>query len=133
MISFGTTNRVILVGNIGREPLLKETEKNHKFVHLSIATNRRVPDGDDRWKDETTWHQATAWGKTAELCVKYLTKGSRVYLEGYLRSKTWKGADEKEHRTMDVTIDSISFLSKLKNSENGEPVSEMASTTPVSF
>ncbi len=84
-------NKVILIGNLGVAPELRHTQNGTPVASLRLATSRRRKDQQTgEWIDETEWHRVTVWGKSAEFCNNYLTKGSRVYVEGRLQTRKWQ-------------------------------------------
>lgn len=123
-------NRIILVGNIGREPELKHSAKGNAFCNISIATNKRIKGADGVKREETNWHRATVWGKTAEACAKRLTAGSRVYIEGELKMKDWKDKAGNARKSAEIWVDSIQFLGNLKPLE-GEATAPLAAPESI--
>ena len=81
-------NRVIITGNLGQKPELKQAKSGLAITNLRVATNERVKDG-DQWKDHTEWHTIVVFGKQAENCEQYLDKGSKVAVEGKIRTRQW--------------------------------------------
>lgn len=120
-------NRIILIGHIGHDPEVKETPKGNKYCHLSLATHTTGIDKvTGEKKKETQWHKATVWGKPAENCARFLTKGSRVYIEGELRLKDWKDKEGRSRRTPEIHVENIRFLGGgTPRGENTPPI-EMA-------
>lgn len=88
-----SVNKVILIGNLGKDPEVKYTPSGTAVANLSIATTDRTKDKDGNWQDRTEWHRAVAWQRTAEIAGEYLKKGNKVYIEGSLRTRSW---DDKE-------------------------------------
>jgi single-strand DNA-binding protein len=115
-MSKGNVNKVILVGNLGHEPELRHTQKGHPYLALSLATDREFKNAQGVPQKETAWHRATLWGKRAEGCAKYLTKGSRVYLEGELRTQSWTDKEGVQRKTAEIHVDEIKFLGGTKPS-----------------
>ena len=76
-----SVNKLILVGNVGRDPEVQKTGGGHKVAHFSLATSRRIP-RESGFEERTEWHRLTAWGKLAELAEEYIRKGDRLYIEG---------------------------------------------------
>jgi single-strand DNA-binding protein len=113
-------NKVILVGNLGHEPELRYTAKGNPVTTFSLATSRGMKNAAGENEEKTYWHRATVWGKRAESCAKYLTKGSSVYLEGELQLKNWTGKDGKEHKSAEILVDDIRFLSGFRK-ESAQP------------
>jgi len=120
----GNVNKIILVGNLGKNPELRHTPKGNAVVTLSLATNRQYKTAEGVEKKETSWHKATVWGKMGENCVKYLTKGSRVYLEGELQMKDWKDKEGKSRKSAEISVGEIKFLGGTKPS--GSDVGEVS-------
>jgi single-strand DNA-binding protein len=89
-------NKVILVGNLGRDVELRHTPGGASVAKFSVATNEVWKDKNGQRQEHTEWHNIVAWGKLAEFCGSYLTKGRQVYVEGTLRTRTYD--DEKGNR-----------------------------------
>lgn len=104
-----SVNKVILVGNVGRDPELKYTPSGTAVVSFSIATNERYKDKNGEWQDRTEWHNVKAWQRTAEIVGEYVKKGSKVYVEGSLRTDSWedKNTHEKKYRTEIIVNDLV--------------------------
>jgi single-strand DNA-binding protein len=103
-------NKVILIGNLGADPKVSYTQSGTAVATLSVATNRRVKDRDGNFQDETEWHRVIVWDKSAEFCGNYLSKGSKVYVEGRLQTRKWKdqsGADRYTTEVIAATIQSL--------------------------
>lgn len=102
-------NKVILLGNLGKDPELKYTPQGTPVAKFSLATNDRFKDKDGNWQDRTEWHNITAWGRTAEIAGEYLKKGRQVYIEGTLRTHSWddKQTGQKKYMTEVVVNDLV--------------------------
>jgi len=102
-------NKVILVGNLGKDPELKYTPQGTPVAKFTLATGDRFKDKEGNWQDRTEWHNVTAWSRTAEIANEYLKKGSRVYLEGSLRTHSWddKQTGQKKYMTEIVVNDLV--------------------------
>lgn len=112
-------NRVTLIGNLTRDVELKYTGKGTAIADLSIAINRKWKDDSGQQKEETTFVDLTAFGKTAELAGQYLAKGSSCYFEGRLNLETWEDKTTQQKRTkMKVIIENMQFLGGKKESGN---------------
>ena len=102
----GSVNKVILVGNLGRDPEVRYTQSNQKIVHLSVATSERWKDrqsGDPR--ERTEWHRVVIFNEhLADIAERYLSKGSPVYLEGTLQTRKWTDQGGQEHTTTEVVV-----------------------------
>ncbi|HEV2468689.1 MAG TPA: single-stranded DNA-binding protein [Candidatus Sulfotelmatobacter sp.] len=102
-------NKVILLGNLGKDPELKYTPQGTPVAKFSIATADRFKDKEGNWQDRTEWHNITAWGRTAEIASEYLKKGRQVYIEGSLRTHSWddKQTGQKKYMTEVVVSDLV--------------------------
>ena len=114
-----SVNKVILVGNLGRDPELRYTAKQTPVCSLNLATTERTKDQQGNWVDHTEWHRVSAFGKTAENCSNYLVKGSKIYVEGKLRTTKWQDKNTGADRySTDIIAESVQFLSP--KSENAK-------------
>lgn len=104
-------NKVILIGNLGVAPELRHTQNGTPVASLRLATSRRRKDQQTgEWIDETEWHRVTVWGKSAEFCNNYLTKGSRVYVEGRLQTRKWQDQNGLDRYTTEVVSENLQNL-----------------------
>ena len=95
----GSLNKVMLIGNVGRDPEMRYTQSGEPVTTFSLATNRRTQK-DGQWGDETDWHNVVAWGKLAEQCNEYLNKGRKIYIEGRLQTRSFDNKEGvKQYRT----------------------------------
>lgn len=106
-----SVNKVILVGNLGKDPELRKTQNAQMPVcTMSIATSDRRKDQNGQWVDQTEWHRVVAFGSTAENCSKYLKKGRQIYIEGKLSTRKWTDQEGKERYMTEVIANTIQFL-----------------------
>ncbi len=110
MTSLRNVNKVILVGNLGADPEIRYTAKGTAVANISMPTNRSRKDDDGKWSDGTQWHGIVIWGKRAETCKQFLSRGSRIYVEGFLQSRNWKDQDGRERTTTEIQSEDIKFL-----------------------
>ncbi|HEV2828994.1 MAG TPA: single-stranded DNA-binding protein [Pyrinomonadaceae bacterium] len=103
-------NKVILVGNLGRDPELRYTPQGTPVCSFSMATNERRKDKTGEMQDQTTWFRVTLWGRQAETASQYLTKGRPVYIEGRLRVEEWTDRDGKPRHTLEVHATDMQFI-----------------------
>lgn len=103
-------NRVILIGNLTREPELRYTPNNTAVAEFGLAVNRNYQDGSGEWQEDTTYVDITVWGNKAENADEYLSKGSRVFLEGRLRLDQWENDAGENRSKHGVTAERLSFL-----------------------
>ncbi len=113
-------NKVIIVGNLGRDPELRYTPQGDAVCSFSVATNERKKDKSGEFQDVTTWFKITLWRRLAENASKYLTKGSPVYVEGRLQVEEWTDRDGKERFTLGVQATDMHFISGRGEGGGGE-------------
>lgn len=82
-------NKIILVGNVGRDPEIQSTSNGHKVAHFSLATSRRIP-RDNGFEERTEWHRLTIWDRLAEIAEEYVRKGDRLYIEGRMQYDSYE-------------------------------------------
>jgi single-strand DNA-binding protein len=95
-----SVNKVILIGNLGKDPELKHTGGGTAVAKFTLATNDRFKDKDGNWQDRTEWHNVTCWARLAEIASEYLKKGRTVYIEGSLRTDSWDDKQSGQKRYM---------------------------------
>ena len=102
-------NKVILIGNLGKDPEIKYTPSGVPVAKFSLATNERFKDKSGDVQERTEWHNVVAWQRLAEIVGEYVTKGSKVYLEGKLQTSSWedKQSGERRYRTEIVARDIV--------------------------
>jgi single-strand DNA-binding protein len=103
-------NKVILIGNLGKDPELRYTPSGQPVASFSVATTERWTDKNGQRQDRTEWHNIVVWGKLAELTNQYLKKGRPVYIEGRITTRSWDDRDgNKKYRT-EIVANQIQFL-----------------------
>jgi single-strand DNA-binding protein len=106
----GSVNKVILVGNLGRDAEMRFTSGGTPVATVSMATTERFTDREGQKKEDTQWHRIVIWGKTAESLHEYLTKGKQIYVEGKLQTREWQDKEGKTNKTTEVRADKIVLL-----------------------
>jgi single-strand DNA-binding protein len=105
-------NKVILIGNLGRDPDMRYTANQSAVANLAIATSESWKDKQTGEKvEKTEWHRVAAFGKLAEIIGQYLTKGSKVYIEGKLQTRKWQDNDGNDRYTTEIIADQMRMLS----------------------
>jgi single-strand DNA-binding protein len=109
-----SVNKVILLGNLGKDPEVKYTPSGTPVAKLTIATNDRYKDKEGQWQDRTEWHNVVLWQRLAEIAGEYLKKGSKVYIEGKLQTRSWedKQTNQKKYMTEVVGNDIVLLSSR---------------------
>lgn len=111
-------NKVILIGNLGRDPEVRSTPSGQPVANFTLATSRRWRDKNGQKQEQTEWHQVVVWGKQAEVAGQYLTKGKQIYLEGRLQTRSWddRQTGEKRYRT-EVICENFQMLGSARGGE----------------
>jgi len=104
-------NKVILVGNLGRDPERRSTPSGQQVATFSVATSRRWRDRDGNKQEQTEWHNVVCWGRQAEVAGEYLKKGRQIYVEGRLQTRKWIGRDKAEKSGTEIVARYGSLLS----------------------
>ncbi len=100
----GSLNKVILVGNLGRDPEIRSTQNGDKIANLNIATSENWKDRDGNRQEKTEWHRVVIFGKVAEVCERYLKKGSKILIEGKLVTRKWTDNNGQDKYTTEVQV-----------------------------
>jgi single-strand DNA-binding protein len=102
-----SVNKVILVGNLGKDPEVKHVTNGTPIARLTVATNERFKDKDGQWQDRAEWHNVVLWARLAEIAGEYLKKGNKVYIEGRLETRSWDKDGEKRYTTSIVASELV--------------------------
>ncbi|MCS7221793.1 MAG: single-stranded DNA-binding protein [Anaerolineae bacterium] len=102
--------RTIVIGHLGRDPEMRYTPSGQAVCSFSVATTRRWVDRDGQNQEKTTWFRVTTWGKLAEQCNQYLSKGRLVLVEGDIDASAWVGQDGQPRATLELTARNVRFL-----------------------
>lgn len=108
-------NRVSLLGHLVAAPELHETKNGVPVAHFAVATNRRWKDAQGKTKGETDFHRVVAWRNLGKLCDEYLAKGSSVYLEGYLKNRSYETKEGEKRFTTEIIARDVNILTWKKN------------------
>jgi single-strand DNA-binding protein len=103
-------NKAILVGNLGRDPELRQTPNGQSVVNFTLATSENWTDKSGERQERTEWHRIVAWGRTAEMCNQYLSKGRTVYVEGRIQTREWEDKDGNKRYTTEVNAQTVNFI-----------------------
>jgi single-strand DNA-binding protein len=105
-----SVNKVFLIGNLGRDPELRYTPSGTPVANFSLATSERWKNADGELQEHTEWHNIVAWRRLAEIAGEYLHKGSKVYIEGKIRSRSWEGQDGQKRFRTEIMVDNLMLL-----------------------
>ena len=114
-----SVNRVILIGNLGRDPELRYTAGGQPVASFSVATNERWNDREGKTQERTEWHRIVVWGKQGENCANYLQKGRTVYIEGRLQTREWEDKEGQKRQTTEVVAQTVQFLDRREGPPRG--------------
>ena len=103
-------NKVLLVGNLGRDPEVRTTPNGTQVCNLSLATTERVKNREGAWEDQTEWHRVVCFGRTAENVARFKKKGETLYVEGRIRTNKWKDKDGQDRYTTEIIADEVKFI-----------------------
>ena len=105
-----TVNKVILIGNLGADPELRYTPSGTPVANFSLATHEQWTNKDGEKGERTEWHRIVAWGRLGEICGEYLHKGSPVYIEGRIQSRSWEDRDGNRRYTTEIIAQAMQML-----------------------
>jgi single-strand DNA-binding protein len=105
-------NKITLIGNVGSDPEMRYTPNGKAVTSFRMATNYRYTGPDGERREETEWFRVSVWGKQAESCNQFLSKGRRVYVEGRLHSRNWEGQDGQMRTSLEVSANRVIFLDR---------------------
>ena len=114
-------NKIIVIGNLGRDPELRYTPAGQAVASFSVASNRKYRTADGEQREETEWFNVSAWGKLADLCNQYLTKGQQVYVEGRPTSRSYE-ANGQQRFSMEINLTDVQFLGGGNREQDAAPV-----------
>lgn len=103
-------NKVILIGNLGADPEIRYTQSGTAVATLSLATGRKWKDRDGNLQEETEWHRVIVWAQSAEYCNNYLSKGSKIYVEGRLQTRKWQDQNGNDRWTTEIIAQTVQNL-----------------------
>jgi single-strand DNA-binding protein len=129
-----SVNKVILLGNVGKDPEIRSTPGGTMVASFSIATTERHKDASGNWADKTEWHNLVAFTKLAEIVRDYVKKGSKLYVEGRLTTRNWEDKDTKKkvYRT-EIIVNDLSLLSAREEGSGGYSKTQSSSSSSASF
>ena len=115
-----SVNKVILLGNLGKDPELRYTPSGAAVVNFSLATSETYKDRDGNRQTKTEWHNIVVWRQLAEICGKYLHKGKQVYIEGSLQTRKWQDRDGNDRYTTEIVASKMQMLGHSDDNGGGQ-------------
>lgn len=114
-----SVNKVILVGNLGKDPEVRYTASGTAVANFSLATTERYKDRDGNNQEKTEWHNIVAWRQLAEICGKYLSKGRQVYIEGKIQTRSYDDRDGNKRYITEIVADQMQMLGGRGDNQGG--------------
>lgn len=111
-------NKVMIIGRLGREPEMRYTPSGRPVTSFSVATSRTWLSADGERREETEWFNVVAWAQLAEICKQYLVKGSQVYVEGRLQTRSWEDPEGKKHYRTELVANEMILLGDRRGTED---------------
>lgn len=124
-------NKVMLIGNVGKDPEVTTLENGSKVAKFTLATSERYTDKSGQKQERTEWHNIVAWGPQADVIEKYVTKGKQLYIEGQIRSRSWEQEGVKRYAT-DINLSSFVFVGSNKEAGSAPSPAPQVSSAPAS-
>jgi single-strand DNA-binding protein len=113
-------NKVFLIGNLGQDPEVRHTNSGQPVANLRLATSRRVKDRDGNWGEQTEWHSVVCFARTAENAGQYLRKGSKIFVEGRIQTRSWDDKEGKKQYRTEVVAENLKFLDSRSGGSGGD-------------
>jgi single-strand DNA-binding protein len=124
-------NKVLLIGRLGKDPETRYFQDGTAVVNMSLATDEGYTDRDGNKVDKTEWHRIVAFGKQAEICSQYLQKGSKIFVEGKLRTRKWQDQDGQDRYITEIVIFRVLFLDNRRQQSQTETADDMEDYGPA--
>ena len=113
-------NKAIVVGRLGSDPEVKTTSGGHNVARLSVATTEKWSNAEGQRQERTEWHRVVVWGKMAEICGRYLSKGRQIYVEGRLQTRSWEDQQGVKRYSTEIVARDIQFLGDAARSHDNQ-------------
>lgn len=113
-------NKAFIIGRLGADPEVKPAGGN-TVAQMSVATSENWTDKNGQKQERTEWHRVVVWGKLAELCGKYLSKGRQVFVEGRIQTRSWEDKDGQKRYTTEIVASTVQFLGDAQQRQSSQP------------
>ena len=113
-------NKVMIIGNLGRDPEMRYTPSGRPVTTFSVAVSRSWKSSNGEHRSETEWFKVVAWGKLAEICNEYLNKGQQVYIEGRLKTREWEDKEGQQRSTVELIANEMTMLGDRRDKSQNE-------------
>lgn len=125
-----SVNKALIMGNVGRDPEIRHSISGTPIANISVATSERRKNSLGEYAEETEWHRVVAFGKTAEAVGRFVTKGSKVFVEGRISTRKWKNKDGVDQYSTEIVADRVEFLdaksARMEDQGKTEPEGELS-------
>lgn len=129
-----SVNKAILIGNLGADPEIKYTPSGTAVANFSLATHEQWTNKDGEKGERTEWHRIVAWGRLGEICGEYLKKGSPIYIEGRIQTRSWEDRDGNKRYTTEIVAQAMQMLgSARKDGQARSPEERYPVEEPISI
>lgn len=127
-------NKIILIGNVGKDPIIRHINENTPVASFTLATNEVYVDAQGNKQKNTDWHNIVAWRNLAQLAEKYIHKGSQIYVEGKLKSRTYTDKENQSRTIIEVVAEKIQLLGKKDSDDNSNnSITEQGNSNDVNI
>ncbi|HLE08033.1 MAG TPA: single-stranded DNA-binding protein [Thermodesulfobacteriota bacterium] len=123
-------NKVILVGNLGKDPEIRYTPGGVAVANFTLATSENWTSKEGKKETKTEWHRIVAFGRLAEICGEYLNKGKQVYIEGKIQTRQWEDKDGNKRYTTEIVANTLQMLGRAEKAEEAAPAGMPAAEEP---
>jgi single-strand DNA-binding protein len=132
----GSLNKAMIIGRLGADPEVRYTQSNTAVATMNIATTEKYRDSNGEMQESTEWHRVVAWNKLAEICQKYVKKGSQIYVEGPIQTRQWEDKEGQKRYTTEIKVLTLQLLDSRQDGgesrgERPASVGKGAPTAPV--
>ena len=124
-------NKVILIGNVGKDPEVRHLESGAAVATITLATSERYRDRNGETRELTEWHTVIAWRQLADLAENYIRKGSQIYVEGKLRSRSWDDQNGQKRYVTEIQADNIQLLGRRGDNQAAQPAQQQNYGAPA--
>jgi single-strand DNA-binding protein len=129
-----SVNKVILLGNLGSDPEVRYTPSGKAVANFSLATSEKYTNKEGEKEEKTEWHRIVAWARLGEICGEYLSKGSQIYIEGRIQTRTWEDRDGNKRYTTEIVAQTMQMLGGSKKGGEATSIEEShPSEEPISI
>ncbi len=124
-------NKVILIGNVGKDPDIRYIDQQVKVATLTLATTEKYKDRAGMLKENTEWHNLVAWRNTADIIERYVRKGSQIYVEGKLRTRQYLDSNKQQRHITEIIVDTLQLLGKREGTQGTQAAAPMTTAPEV--